>query len=216
LSVRGASDRQLRDQLRAEQDERRRLAELIHDGPVQHIAALAQMLDAATISLARGDTDGSAEALGRAVQVAREAAADLRDLVADIEPISLQEGGFEAAVRELTERVAVRRGVDVHVSTPAAGLLGERARSGLYQIVREALDQAVRRGPPSTFSITLTQTSVGGVVLAIGDDAAQERRQAVLEGLADRTADLNGTFSYERSETATSVTVALPPSAAYV
>jgi hypothetical protein len=57
---------------------------------------------------------------------------------------------------------------------------------------------------------------VGGVVLAIGDDAAQERRQAVLEGLADRTADLNGTFSYERSETATSVTVALPPSAAYV
>ena len=38
---------QLRERLVAERDERRRLAELIHDGPVQHVAAIAQMLDAA-------------------------------------------------------------------------------------------------------------------------------------------------------------------------
>ncbi|MDH4176314.1 MAG: histidine kinase [Thermoleophilia bacterium] len=215
MSDPGASDERLLDRLRAEQHERRRLAELIHDGPVQHLAALGQMLDAATISLDRGDTAPAREALTRAVAVAREAAADLRDLVA-IEPASLHEQGFEAAVRELTERVARRRGVEVLVDTPAAGLLGERARSGLFQIVREALDQAVRRGPPESLAVTLAQTPVGGVQLVITDDAAQERRQAVITGLAERTDELNGTFTYERSGSATTVRIALPPSAAYV
>ncbi len=212
----GVPDERLRDRIGAEQDERRRLAELIHDGPAQHLAALAQMLDAATISLDRGDTVAAREALERAAAVAREGAADLRDLVADIEPLSLNEHGFSAAVRDLAERLAARRAIAVDVDAPAGDLLGERARSGLYQIVREALDQAVRRGPPGHASISLTQTARGGMQLVITDDAARERRQAVLDGLAERTNDLNGTFSYDRTAIGTTITIDLPPSAAYV
>jgi signal transduction histidine kinase len=216
LSVAGASDARLRDRLRAEQDERRRLAELIHDGPVQHLAALTQMLDAATISLERGDTDGCAGALGRAVDVAREAAADLRDLVADIDPVSLREQGFAAAVEGLLQRIGARRAVETSVDAPASAMLGERARAGCYQIVREALDQAVRRGPPRRISIVLAQTSSGGVELVISDDAAQERRQAVLDGLVERVDDLNGVLDHARDDDTTTIRVTLPPSAAYV
>jgi two-component system NarL family sensor kinase len=212
----GAFEEGLRARLRAEQDERRRLAEVVHDGPLQHVAALSQMLDAATAALEQGDAPGAGALLSRARAVAREASADLRDLIAVFEPVTLAEQGFAAAVEELAGRVGTRRGIEVVVDAPAGSLLGERARSGLYQIVREALDQAVRRGPPHDVSVTLTQTATGGVELVITDDGAQERRQAVLDGLAERSDDLNGTFTYERTESTTTIRIGLPPSAAYV
>ena len=104
-----AEDRaQLRERLVAERDERRRLAELIHDGPVQLVAAIAQMLDAARLALEAGDTDAAAGIVSRTLEVAREAAHDLRDVVSDLEPETLHEAGFATAVRELAERVAGR------------------------------------------------------------------------------------------------------------
>ena len=99
-------------------------------------------------------------------------------------------------------------------SVEAADRLGENARSGLYQIVRESLDQALRRGPPSAVWVRLRETRGGGVELEIGDDGSRERRQAVLDGLAERAAELNGTFTAERAEHGTTIRVTLPPSAA--
>ena len=209
-------DERLRDRLGAERDERRRLAELVHDGPVQHLAALGQMLDAAESAFGTGEPEAARELVRRAREIAREASVDLRDLIAGFEPATLHEDGFGAAVRELAARVGIRRGVTIEVDVPAGELLGEGARSGLYQIVREALDQAVRRGPPQRIGVSLRQTPTGGVVLELVDDGAQERRQAVLDGLAERANELNGSFSYERTESATTIRIAMPPSAAYV
>ena len=211
-----AGDARLLERLRAERDERRRLAELVHDGPVQHLAALGQMLDAAGSAFADGEPEAAQELVARAREIAREAAVDLRDLIAGFEPETLHVDGFAAAVRDLADRVGLRRGVAVTVDVPAGELLGEGARSGLYQIVREALDQAVRRGPPTSVTIALHQTAVGGVTLELADDGAQERRQAVLDGLSARANDLNATFAYERTEIATTIRITLPPSAAYV
>ena len=99
-------------------------------------------------------------------------------------------------------------------STSAAGdELGDGAQSGLYQIIRDALDQAVRRGPPTTVTVTFAPAG-GGVELRIVDNGGQERREAVLDALAERVAELNGTFSSETAPTGTSITVRLPPSAA--
>ncbi len=146
------------ERLRAEADERRRLAELIHDGPVQHVAALTQMLDAAGQALDAGDPAAARGIVGRALEVARDAAVDLRDLVSGIEPPVLAEQGFGAAVRELADRLSARHGVTFDLHLEALVALGEGASSGLYQIVREALDQAVHRGPPTRVKITLTAT----------------------------------------------------------
>jgi two-component system NarL family sensor kinase len=216
LSAASGGDERLRERLRAERDERRRLAELVHDGPVQHLAALGHILDAAGLAFDAGDVDDARGLVTRAQEIAREAAGDLRDLVAGFEPETLHEDGFDAAVRELFERAGARRGISVELDLPAAALLGEGARSGLYQIAREALDQAIRRGPPQHLSLTLVQTPVGGVVLSLTDDGAVARRQAVRDGLSVRPDDLNATFGYERAGTATTITVTLPPSAAYV
>lgn len=203
----------LRERLVAERDERRRLAELIHDGPVQHVAAVTQMLDAALQALRANDAEPAGTILVRALAVAREAAAELRAIVTDIEPAALQAMGFAAAVRDLATRVAERRGIACEVELPAASSLGEGASSGLYQIVRECLDQAIRRGPPTRIEVTLREAPSGGVVLEISDDGGVERRQAVLDGLAERAVELNGAFETRRVRGRTRTRVTLPPSA---
>ena len=203
----------LDDRLVAEQDERRRLAELIHDGPVQHLAAIAQMLDAAAATAGEGSTVHPI--LVRALTLTREASGDLRELVSGLEPDALREHGFATAVALLAQRLAARRGIAVHAEVDTGAPLGEAAAVGLYQIVRESLDQAVRRGPPTRISVDVTPTAAGGVELVVRDNGSGERRQAVLDGLAERADSLNATFEVEqRPGEGTVVQVTVPPTAA--
>jgi nitrate/nitrite-specific signal transduction histidine kinase len=93
--------------------------------------------------------------------------------------------------------------------------LGEHAQAGLYQIVREAIDQAVRRGAPSRIEIAVASTQGGGAALTISDDGPPERRSTVLETLAERAATLNGRFTSEaRWPRGSMIRIELPPSAA--
>jgi signal transduction histidine kinase len=209
----GTDGRALAERLRAERDERRRLAELIHDGPVQLVAAISQMLDAAHQALAAGDVASGTSIVERALAVAREASVDLREIVSGIEPDALRELGLAAAIGELAERLSARRGVTFDLDVAAGDDLGDGAQSGLYQIVRDALDQAVRRGPPTRVTISITPAA-GGIELRITDDGAQERREAVIDALAGRAAELNGTFASETAAAGTWIAVRLPPSAA--
>jgi signal transduction histidine kinase len=210
----GIDGRALVERLRAERDERRRLAELIHDGPVQLVSAIAQMLDAAHHAISEGDIASGAPIVERALAVAREVNVDLREIVSGIEPDALRELGLAAAIGELAERLATRRGVTFDLDVAGGDDLGEGAQSGLYQIVRDALDHAVRRGPPTRVTISITEVAGGGVELRVADDGAQERREAVLDALADRATELNGTFSSETAAAGTWIAIRLPPSAA--
>jgi two-component system NarL family sensor kinase len=199
------------ERLLAERAERRRIAEQLHDGPVQHVAALSQMLDAAVAALEDHDVASGRRVVARALAVSRDAAEELRGIVAGLEPVMLDETGLAAAVEELAERTAGRRGASVEVTIDDHG---EGARSSLFQVIREALDQAVRRGPPSAVSVSLAKTRTGGVELVVSDDGAPERRQAVIDGLAERAAELNGSFEARRDGRWTTIRLEVPPSAA--
>ena len=102
----------LAERILAEQEERRRLAELLHDGPVQHLSAIAQMLDAGLASLRDGETQRADDVFTRGLALARDSARDLRALCDDLEPKVLREVGFAAAVARAgaTDLVAIRRG----------------------------------------------------------------------------------------------------------
>ncbi len=208
-----SDDHLVAERLLAERAERRRIAEQLHDGPVQHVAALSQMLDATVAALDDGDVASGSRIAARALAVARDAAEELRGIVAGLEPVTLNEVGLAAAVRELADRTVGRRGASVEVTIDDSEL-GEGARSSLFQVIREALDQAVRRGPPGSVSVSLERTQKGGVELAVSDDGAPERRQAVIDGLAERAAELNGTFEARRDGRWTTIRLVVPPSAA--
>jgi len=203
------------ERILAEQEERRRLAELIHDGPVQHVAAITQIVDAALEAVREGDRTRAAELLTRGLQLTREAGHDLRALCEDLEPRALRELGFASAVEAFGRRVAGRRDIEIAIDVVEGDTMGEHAQAGLFQIVRDAVDQAVRRGALTKIEVSLQGLDGGGVELAISDDGPPERRSAVLELLADRAATLNGQFTSEaRWPRGSTVRIELPPSSA--
>ena len=115
--------------------------------------------------------------LGRATSVARNANADLRELVAGIEPRRCRRRASPEAVRQLADRLRARRDIRLELDVDAGDGAREGAQAGLYQIVREALDQAVRRGPPTRISVSVRADREGGAELVVADDGAAERRR---------------------------------------
>ena len=171
----------LAERVLAEQEERRRLGELLHDGPVQHLSAIAQIVDAALAALRSGERERTDELLSRGLELARDASRELRALCDDLEPQALSELGFTTAVEALVRRLAVRHDVEIGLEIEHAEELGEHAQTALYQIVREAIDQAVRRGAPTRIDVSIRETTGGdtaggdttGGDTALGDEDAR-------------------------------------------
>jgi signal transduction histidine kinase len=205
----------LAERILAEQEERRRLAELLHDGPVQHLSAISQMLDAGLASLRDGETQRADDVFTRGLALARDSAREMRALCDDLEPRVLREVGFAAAVAALARRISARHDVKIDLDVAYADELGENAQTALYQMLREATDQAVKRGAPTRIEISVRPTPAGGAELVVIDDGPPERRSAVLAALAERAATLNARFSSEvRYPRGSTVRIEVPPSAA--
>src|SRR5262249_56003903 len=105
----GESERaRLSDQLvTAEEDERRRLALFLHDGPVQSMSGIGLMLDAAIGSIEANRLDDARLVLASALERHRETIRSLRDLSFNIEPVVLRDEGFAAAVRAFADQVGL-------------------------------------------------------------------------------------------------------------
>jgi two-component system NarL family sensor kinase len=210
-----ASRRELTEQvLGAEQDERRRIALFLHDGPVQSLSGVALMLDAALDFLARGNEDQAREVLDKALARTRVTIGELRDLSFNLEPVVLRDHGFGMAVAALTQDRGMEHEVQVELDVGAAEVLGERAQAALYQIVREALEGAIRRGPPRTFAVRVEPTGKDALAVTIHDDAPGERRRRSIEVLEERARTLGATISVDHDASGTTMRLNLPMYAA--
>jgi signal transduction histidine kinase len=199
----------------AEQDERRRLALFLHDGPVQNLAGIALMLDAALQAIDEGRPETARGIMSSALERHRETIRSLRDLSFNIEPVVLRDQGFSAAVRELANQLGMEHKLQIEVDVERASRLGEMEQVGLYQIVRESLSQAVRRGPPTRITVSIHDTEAGELEAVVSDNGKGERRKAALDAIAERCATLNGRFSVEQGEDGgTSIHVVFPSYAA--
>jgi signal transduction histidine kinase len=196
----------------AEQDERRRLALFLHDVPVQSMSGIALMLDGVVDAIDRGRVDDAKEILAKAVSRQRETIRELRDLSFALEPVVLRDQGFGPAVQALADQVEFSQGVVVDLDVDAADALASRAQIVLYQIIRESLDAALRRGPPTRISVNIGEVDGGTIETLITDDGSGERRRRVFEALAERARTLGGTVDVDRStdEGGTAVRITLP------
>ena len=203
----------LADQLiTAEQEERRRLALFLHDGPVQSLAGISLMLDAVTDSIKEERLDEAAQVLGSALQRHRDTIRSLRDLSFNIEPVVLRDQGFGPAVQSFAEQVGLANEIQVDVDVDAADALTEHARVGLYQIIRESVNHAIRRGPPSRISIRVAEVADGAVEALIADNGTGERRRATFDEIEERARTLGGQLLVDAGEDGgTEVRVVLPP-----
>jgi signal transduction histidine kinase len=206
------SDSERLDRLiEAEQDERRRLALFLHDGPVQELAGIALMLDAATHLIATDRAGEAAEIVATALTRHRETIRELRDLSFALEPVILRDQGLAPALNALADRVGRSHKLRIDLDLDAAAGIGETTQVAIYTIIRELLDQSIRRGPPTRIAVTLSRDDDGGLVAVVADDAEPERRRRSFETIEERVRQLHGEIELAATEHGTEVRVRMPP-----
>jgi signal transduction histidine kinase len=200
--------------LTAEQDERRRLALFLHDGPVQTLSGVALMLDAVSHAIDEGKLDDARRVLAEALEKHRDAIKSLRDLSFNLEPVVLRDQGITPAVAALAEEIGLASRLQIDFDVGAAEELNERAQAALYQIIREALNSAVmRRPPPTKISVSVDRPKDGRFVTIIADDGGEERRHAFFDVLNERVRTLDGRLAFDQRD-GTTIVLELPASAA--
>jgi two-component system sensor histidine kinase DegS len=198
----------------AEQDERRRIALFLHDGPVQQLAGIALMLDAATSLMASGRTDDAKAVLETALVHHRETIRELRDLSFALEPVVLRDQGFAPALQALADQLGTTHALRVDLDLGAAEKIGMTAQIALYTIIRELLEQSIRRGPLSRIAVTLTFQEDGSLLTVVTDDAEPERRRGSFDVIEERVQQVHGQIELVAGEAGTEVRVEMPAFAA--
>jgi signal transduction histidine kinase len=197
----------------AEQEERRRLALFLHDGPVQSLSGIALMLDAVAAAVESGRKEEARSILAQVLDRQRDTIRSLRDLSFNLEPVVLRDQGFGPAVQALAEQLGLAEQLQITLDVAAAEELAQRAQVTLYQIIREALHNAIRR-KPSRIEVRVAHVD-GNVEAVISDNGAGERRRATYDSLVERARTLNAELSVDSSDDGgTSVRVLLPDYAA--
>ena len=199
----------------AEQDERRRLALFLHDGPVQSMSGIGLMLDAVVEAIRDRRLDNAQQVLSAALDRHRDTIRSLRDLSFNIEPVVLRDQGFAPAVKAFADQIGLSAEVQFDLDIDAAEQLAENAQVGLYQIIREAVNQAIRRGPPTRIEIRVALHEDGSVETVVADDGTGERRRAGFDEIEERARTMNGRLVVDPGRNGgTAVRVLLPPYAA--
>jgi two-component system NarL family sensor kinase len=160
--------------LSAEQRERRRLAEHLHDESVQTLALAQQELG----DYRRTDRDESFE---RARAAIAEAMAQLRGEIFELHPYVLEHAGLPAALRAIADRFAERMGarITVAVDPAAAGQHDEL----LVVLTRELLSNAARHSGAAHVVLTVA-VDTERIELEVRDDGTgfePARRTAALQ-----------------------------------
>jgi PAS domain S-box-containing protein len=152
--------------VRAQEEERRRIAADIHDDSVQVLTALALRLDLLREHLADIELARSLEEVARA---ARDAISRLRRLIFDLRPAVLDRDGLVSALRPYLDQLRLEQGLDYELYDRLEGEPDPEARTVLYRIAQEALANVVKHARARKVEVRLEEEG-GQVVLRVSDD----------------------------------------------
>ena len=146
--------------LDAEDRERRRLAEALHDEAIQNLLAARQELAAA---------DGGKADVGLVQAGLERTIKQLREAVFDLHPYVREHAGLPAALEAVAERHAHRGGfrVELDVDPAATGAHDQL----LFSIARELIANATKHADARTLTVSVRRNE-REVVLEVADDGS--------------------------------------------
>ncbi|NBH03595.1 histidine kinase [Amycolatopsis sp. SID8362] len=178
------------DLIEAVDAERRRIERDLHDGTQQRLVSLAVNLGLALAT--RPDLPGAArEVIAKAHLEAKEAIAELDDLVRGLHPAVLEDRGLDAALSGL----AARTPLPVRLRVDLAERAAPTVESVAYFVISEALTNATKHANAMRAEVLVRQ--VGEVLrVRVTDDGlgGADADGTGLTGLAKRVGSLDGAF----------------------
>jgi PAS domain S-box-containing protein len=236
ISARNKAERELHESLtqmrtltgslmRAQDDERRRIAQVLHETTAQDLAALKMYLARLTRTEA-GLSEDDRAALAESIELAERSMTGIRTLSYLLHPPFLDEAGLLSALRWYAEGFAGRSGVKVDLDLPAAfGRLPQDVETALFRVVQEALINIHRHAASPSAQIRL-RVDDGCLALEIEDRGRGIRRELIAQmpsgrgapgvgiaGMRERLQQLGGMLDIESSERGTVVRARVPVAA---
>ncbi|MET7781128.1 histidine kinase [Streptomyces mirabilis] len=175
--------------------ERRRIERDLHDGAQQRLVSLAVNLGLARATL--GDLPADArKVIDEAHREAKEAIAELNNLVRGLHPAVLEDRGLDAAL----SGVAARLPIPVRVAVDLPQRPSPTVEAVAYFVVSEALTNVVKHAQATRADVTVERIGETLLVVVADDGAGGADLVAAgggtgLAGLAKRVASVDGTFS---------------------
>jgi PAS domain S-box-containing protein len=186
--------------------ERGRLARELHDSVTQSLYSVALYAEAAARLLIDGKNEEAAGHLREVRDTAQEALREMRLLIFQLRPPSLERGGLAGAIQARLEAVEVRGGTQAELGVEgeeSADRLPWTTQEELYHIAQEALNNVLRHAKAKSvrvrlqFSESLTRLEIrddgGGFVL----EKARESGGLGLAGMRERTQRVGGRLQIE-------------------
>ena len=192
--------------LRAQEVERRTIARELHDELGGTLSAIKMdILMGRDAASKRGD-EKSVARLQRALTSIDSGVQFIRRLIEDLRPTLLDNLGFEAALRAMTELFSERTGCRCLISLPAGELNLTSAQStALYRVCQEALTNVLKYAKATQVTITLTSDGKRWALLladdGVGLEATKQHRAMShgLLGMRERIVALGGSFDVRGS-----------------
>jgi PAS domain S-box-containing protein len=192
-----------------EERERRRIAEELHDGPVQALAFACMRL--APVKERVGSSE-QARAIDEVSKCLRQAALDTNRIVSDLGSPSLRDLGLVAAISEwTTEQIRGRFGIETevvsHLEEADGESLDDLTRTILFRNVRELLANVVKHAHATRVHVCLQRAGDRLEVVVRDDgqgcDPTQALKKVSSEGgfglfsIRERMADLGGALEID-------------------
>ncbi len=190
-----------------QEEERRHLAQELHDGPLQSLVHLCRQIDehqARTPASARTDDQDagrSADPVERAVSelpladvraTAELVVAELRSIAKGLRPSILDDLGLEASISQLVAETGKRTGIAATLGvTGTAGRLPPPVELALFRIAQEALSNAERHACATRVAVGL-EFDTQGVRLLVTDDGGGFEPEASAPGPAGSSLGVPG------------------------
>ena len=154
--------------LRAQEDERRKVAQDLHDEPLQALIYLLRRLD--FLSESEGLAAGVREHLRTSRKVLSGVIDELRHMAQGLRPSGLDDLGLAAALRQLALEFSARSGVEasLRLQGPLTELDAELSTT-VFRIVQEALTNVERHAKARTATVGL-EVRPDTAVVTVQDD----------------------------------------------
>lgn len=178
--------------LRAQEDERARLARDLHDEVNQALTAVLLRLQATTLA---APPELQPE-LQETQLVATQAMGELRRLAHELRPTALDDHGLAAALRSQVDAFAAKAGIEARLQTSGEiDDFREDEQLVVYRVVQESLSNIARHAQARHVTVSVRRKGARGVI-QVADDGRGIDPQAIrghgLAGMRERARQAGG------------------------
>ncbi|HEY8341541.1 MAG TPA: histidine kinase [Calditerricola sp.] len=189
--------------LQAQEEERKRVAREIHDGPAQILANVVLRADMVDRRIAKREYEAARRELQEVKNLVRESLIDVRRIIFDLRPMSLDDLGLIPTLRKYLSTLEERHGLPVRLRVEGVERrLDLAVEVALFRLIQESLNNVVKHAAATRVEVAV-HFLTGAVSVEVADNGRGFDPATIGEGhfgifgMRERVQLLKGQFALD-------------------